>query len=72
MKPLKSGHLWVFRCQLLGGSLTTIVTFATKHFVRYLRHVCCLGCPLLGDFTVVVQVNAKNISKKLEKELAFN
>ena len=29
-----------------------IVTFRTKHFVRYSRHVRYLGCPLLGIFTV--------------------
>ena len=40
------------RCPLLGGSLTKIVTFGTKHFFRYSRHVRYLGCPLLGGFTV--------------------
>ena len=40
------------RCLLLGGSLTKIVAFGTKHFVRYSRHVRYLGCPLLGGFTV--------------------
>ena len=59
MKPLNSGHLRVLknlsvikRCPLLGGSLTEIVTFGTKHFVRYSRHVRYLGCPLLRGFTV--------------------
>ena len=46
VEPLNSGHLRVLkslsvikRCPLLGGSLTKIVTFETKHFVRYSRHV---------------------------------
>ena len=46
VKPLNSGHLLVLknlsvikRCLLLGGSLTKIVTFGTKHFVRCSRHV---------------------------------
>ena len=59
VKPLNSGHLRVLknlsvikRFPLLGGSLTKIVTFGTKHFVRYSRHVRYLRCPLLGDFTV--------------------
>ena len=59
VKPLNSGHLRVLknlsvikRCPLLGGSLTKIVTFGTKHVVRYSRHVRYLGCPLLGSFTV--------------------
>ena len=47
------GHLRVDlsvikRCPLLGGSLTKIVTFGSKHFVRY------LGCLLLRGFTVYV------------------
>ena len=60
MKPLNSGHLRVLknlsvikRCPLLGGSLTKIVTFETKHFVCYSRHVRYLGCPLLGGFAVI-------------------
>ena len=64
VKPLHSGHLRVLknlsvikRCPLLGGSLTKIVTFGTKHFVRYLRHVYYLGCPLLGGFTYVYYRN---------------
>ena len=40
------------RCLLLRGNLTKIVTFGTKHFVRYSRHVRYFGCPLLGGFTV--------------------
>ena len=46
VRPLNSGHLWVLKnlsviekCPLLGGSLTKIVTFWTKHFVRYSRNV---------------------------------
>ena len=59
VKPLNSRHLRVLkklsvikRCPLLRGSLRNIVTFGTKHFVRYSRHVRYLGCPLLGGFTV--------------------
>ena len=59
LKSLNSGHLWVLknlsvikRYPLLGGSLTKIVIFGTKHFVHYSRHDCYLGCPLLGSFTV--------------------
>ena len=59
VKPLNSGHLPVVknlsvikRCPLLRGSLTKIVTFGTKHFVRYSRHVRYLGCPLLGGFNI--------------------
>ena len=55
MKPLNDGHLRVLKnlsiidkCPLLGGNLKKIVTFGTKRFVRY------LGCPLLGDFTVLL------------------
>ena len=60
VKPLNSGHLRVLknlsaikRCTLLRGSLTKIVTFRTKHFVRYSRHVRYLRCPLLRGFTVL-------------------
>ena len=59
VKPLKSGHLPVFKnlsvimmCPLLGVSLAKIVAFGTKHFVRYSRHVRYLGCPLLGGFII--------------------
>ena len=62
MKPVNSEHLRALknlcvikRCPQLGGSLTKIDTFETKHFIRYLRHVCYLGCPLLGGFTVLIQ-----------------
>ena len=37
---------------LLRGSLAKIVTFGTKHFVCYSRHVRYLGNPSLGGFTV--------------------
>ena len=54
MQPLNSGHLRVLknfsvikRCPLLGSSLTEIITFGTKHFVRH------FGCPLFGGFTVM-------------------
>ena len=60
VKPLNSGHLRflknlsvIKRCPLLGGSLTKIVTFETKHFVHYSSHVRHLGYPLLGGFTVL-------------------
>ena len=36
------------RLPLLGGSLTKIFTFRTKHFVHYLR------CPQLASFTVLL------------------
>ena len=61
VKPLKSGHLPVFKnlsviekCPLLGGNLKKIVTFGTKCFVRYSWHVGYLECPLLGGFTVFI------------------
>ena len=41
------------RRPLLGASLTKIVAFGTKHFIRYSRHVRYLGCQLLGGFTVL-------------------
>ena len=57
MEPLNSGHLRVLknlstikRFALLGGSLTKIVTFRTKHFVRYSKHIRYLGCPLIWRF----------------------
>ena len=65
VKLLNSGHLRVFknlsvikRCPLLGGSFTKIVIFRTKHCVCYSRHVCYLGCPLLGGFTVITSITA--------------
>ena len=49
-KQLNSGHVRVLknvavikRYPLLGSSLTKIVTFGTKHFVRYSRHARYLG-----------------------------
>ena len=61
VKPMNSGHLRVLknlsvikRCPLLGGSLTEIVTYITKHFAHYSRHVGYLGCSLLRGFTVVL------------------
>ena len=58
VKPLNSGHLralqnlpLIKKCALLGGSLTKIVTFGAKRFVRYASYVRYLGCPLLGGFT---------------------
>ena len=59
VKPLNSGHLWVLknvsvieRCLLLGGNLKKIVTFGTKGFVCYSRHVRCLRFSPLEGFTV--------------------
>ena len=58
-KPLSSGNLQVLkslsvidRCPLLGGKLKKTVTFGTERSVRYSRHFRCLGCPLLGCFTI--------------------
>ena len=59
VKPLNSGHLRVLKnlsviesCPLLGGNFKKIVTFGTKTFVLYSRHVRYLGYPLLGAFTL--------------------
>ena len=66
VKPLNSGHLRVLnnlyvikRCPLLWGSSTKIVTFGTKYFVRYSRHVRYLGCRLLWGFTLLITVRLK-------------
>ena len=60
VKPPNTGHLQIFknlsvikRRLLLGGSSTKIVTFEANHFVRYLRYVRYLGCPLLGSLIVL-------------------
>ena len=60
VKLLNSGHLQVVknlfvieRCPLLGCNFKKIITFGTKRFVRYLRYVRYLGCPLLGVFTTI-------------------
>ena len=60
VKHLNSGQLPVLKNlsviekrPLLGGSLTKIVAFGTKRFIRYSRHVRYFGCPLLGGFTVL-------------------
>ena len=64
VKRLNIGHLQVLknlcvikRWPLLGGSLTNIVTFGTKHFICYSSFVRFLGCPLLGSFTVKINLN---------------
>ena len=64
VKPLNSEHLRflknlsvIERCPLLGGNLKKIVTFGTKRFVRYSRHVRYLECPLLGGFTVYICIS---------------
>ena len=51
VKPLNRGHLRVLknlsvtdRCPLLGGNSKKTVTYGTKHFVRYSRHVRYLEC----------------------------
>ena len=61
MKSLNSGHPGVLknvsvikRCPLLGGGLTKIVTFGTKHFASYSKHVRYLGYPLFGSFAVLL------------------
>ena len=78
VKPLNSGHLRVLknlsfikRCSLMGGSLTKIVTFGPKHFVRYSRHFRYLGCPLLGGFTVVKSRPANVIQKQVLLSVGF-
>ena len=61
VKRLNSGHLRFLKnlfviegCLVLGGNFKKIVTFGTQPFVRYSWHVHCLGCPLLGGFTVLL------------------
>ena len=56
-KPLNSRNLRTLKnlsviksCPLLKGSLTKIVTFRTKHFVRYSRHVPLFGMSAIGRF----------------------
>ena len=68
VKPLNSGHLRVLknlsiieRCPQLGGNFKKIVTFETKRFVRYSWHARCLGCPLLGGFTVSLFLEKEKI-----------
>ena len=55
VKSINSGHLNVLKnlpvikkLPLLGGSLTKIFIFGTKHFVLYFR------CQLLGSFSVLL------------------
>ena len=66
MKTLNSGHLRVLknlsvikRCPLLGGSLTKIVTFETKHSVCYSRHVRYweVSLQLLGTVSIFDRIN---------------
>ena len=72
VKLLNREHLHVLkylsvieRCSLLGGNLKKIVTFGTKRFVRYSKHVRCLGCLLLGGFTVHIRlVHRKTYARK--------
>ena len=70
VKALNSGHRVsknssvIKRFPLLGGSLTKIITFGTKHFVRYSMHVRYLGCPLLGGFTALYFLKKAPPSKK--------
>ena len=66
VKTLNIEHLqvlknlsFIYSFPLLGGNLKKIVTFGAKHFVRYSRHACYLGCPLLGCFTVYYFANQK-------------
>ena len=60
VKPLNNGHLRVLkslsvikRCPLMGGSLTKIVTFGTKHFVHYLKACPLFGMSVMRGFTVL-------------------
>ena len=50
------------RCPLFRGNLTEIVLFGTNHFVGYLKHFRCLGCPLLGGLLVLLMhiLNSKD------------
>ena len=59
------------RCPLLGGSLTKIVTFGTKHFVCYSRHIRYLECPLLGCFTVFEVKDAKFLILQVLVAIAY-
>ena len=64
------------KCLLLGGSLTKIATFVTKHFVRYSSHVFYLGCPLLGGFPVhcarLIEGLRVHAQSRLRAYCAFN
>ena len=53
-----------WRCPILWGSLTKIVTFGIKHFVRYLR------CPLLGGFSVTLRIFNWDVTKLYSKRIA--
>ena len=68
MKPLNIGHLRVLKnlsviekSPQLGGNFKKIVTFGTKRFVCYSWHALCLGCPLLGGFTVSLFLEKEKI-----------
>ena len=54
----------------MGGGLTKIVTFETKHFVRYSRRVRNLGRSLLGGFTVFQKQPKKDTLAKLRWRLS--
>ena len=78
VKPQNSGHLRVLknlsvikRCPLLEGSLTKIVTFGTKYFVGYPRHIRYLGCLLLGGFTVLKVEGAKFLILQVLVTIAY-
>ena len=55
----------------MGGSLTKIVIFGPKHFVRYSRHFRYLGCLLFGGFTVVKNRPANVIKKQVLLPVGF-
>ena len=42
------------RCPLLGGTLTKMIIYGTRHFVRYSWLVRYFGCSLLGGFIVLI------------------
>ena len=51
----------------MGGDLRKNVTFGTKSFVRYSRHIRYLGSPLLGGFTVKAQIPLIEAFEKSER-----
>ena len=55
----------------MGGSLTKIVTFGPKHFVRYSRHFRYLGRLLFGGFTAVKNRPANVIKKQVLLPVGF-
>ena len=71
VKPLNSGHLRVFknlsfikRCPLLGGHLTKIVTFGTRHFIRYSKYFRYCEVSLYSYLPLPVPVRQPQSNKK--------